>query len=1154
MFKRALPQLLSFSFTVMVVVAGAQRGSAAAATNSVLITKEGIVEYLKPGTSNWISAEVNQTLATGQRLRTGERSRATVLLTDLSVLRINEVTTIEIQPPSPTNAQPTLDLRRGGVYFFNRDRPQEYQLRTPVASGGIRGTEFNADVADNGRTVLTLLDGAVELTSTAGGAVLLKSGEEGAVEQGRPPTKTAAINATNVIQWTLYYPAILDPKEIPFSADETRSLSQSLSAYRAGDLLAAADAYRAGGAPGSDAEKLYAAALALVSGQVSKAEDLLQGLRAGGTQAEALRELIAAVKFQPFTRSSPAETASALMAESYYQQSRSNLRAALDAARAAAAKSPDFSFAQARVAELEFSFGHSSEALAALDKSLAAGPRNAEALALKGFLLASQGRYYQAHQTFDQAIALDGALGNAWLGRGLLKIRHGDAKGGREDLQIAASLEPNRALLRSYLGKAYSNAGDSRRATEELAQARRLDPNDPTSWLYSALLNRQNNRVNEAVHDLEKSVELNNNRSVFRSGFLLDQDRAVRSANLAGIYRDAGMQEVSVREATRAVNSDYANYSAHLFLANSYNELRDPKQLNLRYETPWFNELLLANLLAPPGAGSLSQNISQQEYSRLFEGDHFGALSRTEWYSSGDWVESATQYGTAGKTSYALDSYYRSENGQRPNNDQRQLTLSAQVKQQITPQDSLFLQGIYYDFESGNLTQYYNQRSGGHGLRVKENQEPILLAGYNHEWGPGIHTLVLAGRLTDRLRVDDPNTPGFLSTAAILPPGFVFPSVIPFHLNYESELEIYTAELEQIWQQEHHTLIVGGRYQIGTFDTESRQSSSSFPSIVTNLSVLRQDFTTDMERIGLYGYYSFRPFDPLLFTAGLAYDRLFYPRNFRSPPLSREQDDKDQISPKLGLTWTPARSTTVRASYTRSLGGVSYDQSFRLEPSQVAGFNQAFRSIIPESLVGSLAGAEFETKGIALDQNFNTGTYLTVEGTILNSEASRKVGVYNINFGSFTANRRNEPEHSDFEEKNLNVTVNQLLGKEWVTGLRYRLTHAELEERFPRFTQTLNAYLHQLDGYLLFNLPCGFFARGDAIWSQQSNRNYSPDIPGDDFWQFSAFVGYRFPKRLAEVQLGLLNITDRDYQLNPLTVYNELPRERTLFVSFKFNF
>ena len=77
------------------------------------------------------------------------------------------------------------------------------------------------------------------------------------------------------------------------------------------------------------------------------------------------------------------------------------------------------------------------------------------------------------------------------------------------------------------------------------------------------------------------------------------------------------MDDLSLREATRGVDADYSNASSHLFLANSYNALRDPTRVNLRYETPWFNELLLANLLSPVGGGPLSQFVSEQEYSKL---------------------------------------------------------------------------------------------------------------------------------------------------------------------------------------------------------------------------------------------------------------------------------------------------------------------------------------------------------------------------------------------------------------------------------------------------------------------------------------------------------------------------------------------------------
>ena len=88
---------------------------------------------------------------------------------------------------------------------------------------------------------------------------------------------------------------------------------------------------------------------------------------------------------------------------------------------------------------------------------------------------------------------------------------------GRESLQTAATLEPQRAVLRSYLGKAFSNTKDYRLAERELARAKEMDANDPTAWLYSALLDQQESRINEAVRELEHSQDLNNNRSVFRS-------------------------------------------------------------------------------------------------------------------------------------------------------------------------------------------------------------------------------------------------------------------------------------------------------------------------------------------------------------------------------------------------------------------------------------------------------------------------------------------------------------------------------------------------------------------------------------------------------------------------------------------------------------
>ena len=59
-----------------------------------------------------------------------------------------------------------------------------------------------------------------------------------------------------------------------------------------------------------------------------------------------------------------------------------------------------------------------------------------------------------------------------------------------------------------------------------------LDPKDPTPWFYDAIAKQTTNRPVEALQDMQKAIELNNNRAVYRSSLLLDSDLAARSAAL----------------------------------------------------------------------------------------------------------------------------------------------------------------------------------------------------------------------------------------------------------------------------------------------------------------------------------------------------------------------------------------------------------------------------------------------------------------------------------------------------------------------------------------------------------------------------------------------------------------------------------------------
>ena len=1142
------------------------------ATNEIRIVElQGTAEFSPATATAWMPVRTNQILCPFDRLRTGANSRMALLWSDRSVVSFGALTEVEVLPPNSSDAQCGLHLLRGIVSFFHRDEPGRIRVITRGAVAGVEGTEFVVAADETERTTLSVIDGKVRFGNEQA-TLLLTNGQQAVAEPGKAPVRTAGFIANNVLQWCFYYPAVIDLNDLPFTPEEQKILGESLQAYRSGDLLMALAKYPAGRQPGSDAERVYFAGLLLGVGQVEPAGAMLASLSASDASsrpqriAMALRQLIAAVKRQPNPAGSRPQMATEFLANSYYEQSRAvpgiSLPAALDSARRAVTNSPEFGFGWERVAELEFSFGHTSRALEALDKSLTLAPRNAQALALKGFLLAAQNHTREAIGWFDQALTMDSALGNAWLGRGLCRIRRGDKAGGREDLLVAAALEPQRAELRSYLGKAYATSGDYPRAAKELQLAEKLDPKDPTAWLYSALLNQENNRINDAIRDLEKSQALNDNRSVYRSQLLLDEDQAVRSANLAAMYRDAGMDDVAVREASRAVSYDYANYSAHLFLANSYSQLSDPNEINLRYETPAENEYLLANLLSPVVAGTMSPTISQQEYSPLFDRNRLGVASSTEYLSRGAWTESGAQFGTYENVSYAVEGFYHTDNGQQVNNDIEQRQLSGTFKAQVTPQDTVYLQVEQYDAKSGDLAQYYNPTNANPTARVNEDQTPNIGLGYHHEWSPGVHTLFFAARLDDSLTVTNPTGPTSLEFFA--PDGTpirIWGLTAPEHL--EDDLTLYSAELQQIWQTPEHNTIVGARFQYGDFDIHNLQGSPTPLPYLFPIPAAQQDFSSMFRRISVYGYHQWQIFEPLQLIGGVTYDRITSPENFQTVPVSGTEQTEDQVSPKAGLILTPWGGTTLRFAYTRSLAGASLDQSYQLEPSQVAGFIQSYRSIIPESVAGPVSGAHFETYAFSLEQKFSTGTYLGVSGNLLYSDVGQTVGAFDIIFPPPAVPGPGLHENLNYKEQSLLFTANQLIGKNWSLGARYSLSDATFNYNFDLpngiatnnflVKQNMEAVLNQVDLLAIYNHPCGFYAQTDAHWYAQNNIN-DPGEPGDNFWQLNAFVGYRFLHRKAELTLGLLNITGQDYKLNPLNLYNELPRSRTLALRMQINF
>jgi hypothetical protein len=308
---------------------------------------------------------------------------------------------------------------------------------------------------------------------------------------------------------------------------------------------------------------------------------------------------------------------------------------------------------------------------------------------------------------------------------------------------------------------------------------------------------------------------------------------------------------------------------------------------------------------------------------------------------------------------------------------------------------------------------------------------------------------------------------------------------------------------------------------------------------------------------------------------------MLYPENYRQVPIGDNDTNISRFSPKAGLTLTPFSGTLIRGAYTKSLGGSSYDESVLLEPTVIEGFPQVYRTLIPETLYGSVAAPRYENDGLSFQQKLASATYFGIDLTKSTEDVRREQGIFQAEPSNVSSEFQpfvfpsGTYEHLSYRENTMVANLNQLIGSDWSVGARWRLTNADISDNLPGLppgplqSTKRRALLDQLQLFALYNHPSGFFARAEAVWTNQENWGYTGDVngvivptePPSDFWQFNLFAGFRFRNNLGEISLGLLDINNQNYELNPLNAlytpvdfYDTIATKRTLLVRVRFNF
>jgi ferric-dicitrate binding protein FerR (iron transport regulator) len=1103
------------------------------------VSVQGRVEQRSEGAARWSPVHQGDKLCPGDRLRVGANSRAGLNLNNETLLRLAQNSSIRISAPKQDGSS-WLDLLDGVAHFISRVK-QSFQVNTPYVNASIEGTEFTVETASD-RAAVTVLEGKVK-ASNAHGEVLLNGGQKAIAQSGEAPRIEQVVDPLKAVQWTLYYPPVTD-----FGTENSSAaMRKSIKTYRRGDIDAALSALAQAGNSEQDAAQLvYRASLHLRVGGVGSARrDLTEALRLEPAQADALAlmSIIATVTNEPQQALELAQQAvaadprglSPLLALSYARQAQFQLPEALEAARKATESAPQSALAWARLAQLHLMFRQLDAGSDAAWRAADLAPDQPETLATLGFAELLRLNISVARQAFDRAIRFDQAAPLPRLGLGLLEIRKGKLAEGRHQLEIAANLDPGNALIRSYLGKAYYEEKRDKRAATQFGLAEQFDERDPTPWFYDAILKQSENRPIEALNKLQTSIDLNDNRAVYRSRFLLDQDEAARNASQARIYQDLGFEQLARTEAYKSLQTSAETHSAHRLLSDSYSgqplfekarrsELLQSQLLQPLNSNPIQPQLAASKLGILDGAGPSASGFS--EYTPLFTRNgldlQFDAIDGNTDTQGDDLILS----GLHDKIAFSLGQFHYESNGWRENNDLKQDIYNAFLQFSLTPTTSLQLEFRHQKAESGDLAFSFEP----------DDFSPIQRNNLEHRTGRiGIHhQFETGGHLVASVIDQD-----ILDTTT-LNESLFFPAVtFPFGTFDITSDRVDTTTIDSVSRtrelqfsqpfHDHKFTLGGGHYSDNyTWTQLFRETLSFSPSLPPQIPPLDTADTLtpvvfDPSFKNVYLYSQLALTAQINLTLGATHEK--YEDAFIHTT---------QTNPKLGLTWEARKNLTFRAAYLKGLARPLHMER-TIEQTQVAGFNQIF---------DDGAGSEIKQSGIGVDSKLSSALSVGAEFNRRNLQ----VPYYIISASGVAVT------YDEVDEKRSRAYLYWMA----TDRLSIRLSH-EREEFEQKVNSPQDLTTDRTPLGFSYYWPSGIFLQAEGTYVDQK-ISQSGVNQQDNFWNLDTTVGYRFPKRYGKAEIIVKNLLDEQFNYYDLNFYSSdymTPRfqpERQIFARFTVNF
>jgi tetratricopeptide (TPR) repeat protein len=525
--------IISFTFLFFVLDAFAVDVEKAAGR---IISMSGAVT-VRSGNDSF-SAKPFQELKEGDVVTTGANSRAAILLRDESLLKLNSNSEITIKkvlpltkPVSTGDDKTLLKQNSGETWIRTKNRPGKLEVDTKSGSAAIRGTEFSI-YADEDKTLLTLLDGSAELSNNLG-SVLIAQNEQGeATPNSAPVKRSLTVEETeNAVQWIFYFPKNLGvEKEIIDS-----SLDSLIKTYNEN--------------PDKAEPKTYLGIKRLVSGDYEEALKL----------------------FEEAEKISPDSALNKVMkSRAFFVLHRQ--KEALIAIDEAIKLKPDWYLPHAEKSKLLATQGDLAKAEVAAKKSIELDPEAPESWISLGETQYAFGRVKNAQVSFDKALSIDSDLAEAHIGKAKTLISQFRNSEAIDEFLSAVLLEPKLSRAHLYLGQAYYQNNDTKKALTEIEAAREIDPNDP-------LVLNSLSIIYDVAHEYGMALELDEQTigitpNLLESGARQSRNLSVASGNFGIQPLRFGLTDWAFFQANKAIRENPIDGASHLTLGNIYNSNR----------------------------------------------------------------------------------------------------------------------------------------------------------------------------------------------------------------------------------------------------------------------------------------------------------------------------------------------------------------------------------------------------------------------------------------------------------------------------------------------------------------------------------------------------------------------------------------------------